>query len=849
MRQDFVSPTAHPHPDGRPAAYVTGGPAAAPSCAPADLGEALAVVPADAGTTYVRGDESVSWQSYRDLHREAGHLAHGLRLTGLVPGDSVLLQCDDNRNLVTAVWACVLGGFVATPVATAPVYDDNAITRRLHYAWELLDRPLVLTDTNLVDRVHRLPGVWAVDRLRIATVEELSQSDVGPVPPRYPARPEDPVIQLLTSGSTGMPKCVRHAHRSLVALAYGSAAANGFGQREITLNWMPLEHVGGIVMSNIRDVLLGCEHVNARTEGFMADPLRWLDWIDRFRATNTWAPNFAFALVNERAEEIGRRRWDLSSMRVIGNGGEAMVSRTAQRFLRLLRPHNLPPDAIRPTWGMSETASAVTFSGLSGEDERRGTHAVDPTSLAGEIRLVEQARTSQGTGATTLVEVGAPIPGISLRIVDQTGAVVPEDRVGRLQVTGATMMTGYHNNAAANREAFTADGWFDTGDLAFLHGGRLTITGRAKDVTIIRGADHLRHEIESVVSEVDGVLPTYAAMRGTTATRCGRAGNGRPVVAVLCADRRPLGMEIVESSADVRYTTAERLPEDLRGADALFVWDFQSTAVEAAWPAADALQWVHVASAGVDAVLFPALRNSDVVLTNSRGVFEGPIAEYVLGIVLTFAKDFAGTFAAQRERRWHHRETERIDGGAVVIVGTGPIGRAAARILRSVGMRVEGIGRTRRDHDPDFGMVHGFDQLTRRLPHADFVVSATPLTERTIGMFNASTLAAMKPSARLINVGRGALVVTEDLVAALRNGVIAGAALDVFDTEPLPASSPLWSMPTVLVSPHMSGDFAGSLPVLAELFVDNYRRWLSGNPLRNVVDKRLGYVPIRAPGG
>ncbi|WP_101835724.1 D-2-hydroxyacid dehydrogenase [Frankia canadensis] len=305
-------------------------------------------------------------------------------------------------------------------------------------------------------------------------------------------------------------------------------------------------------------------------------------------------------------------------------------------------------------------------------------------------------------------------------------------------------------------------------------------------------------------------------------------------------------MREVERGADVRYTTADRLAGDLRGADALLVWDFRSSALEAAWPAADALRWTHVASAGVDAVLFPALRDSDVVLTNSRGVFEGPVAEYVLGLVLAFAKDLAGTMAAQRERRWWYREAERVDGATAVIVGTGPIGRAVARTLRAVGMRVEGVGRGGRGHDPDFGVVHGLDALTRRLGHADYVVVAAPLTARTTGLVDAAALAAMKPSARLINVGRGALVVTADLVAALRAGIIAGAALDVFDTEPLPAGSPLWSMPNVLVSPHMAGDVVGHLPMLAALFVDNYGRWRRGLPLRNVVDKYLGYVPVPA---
>lgn len=327
----------------------------------------------------------------------------------------------------------------------------------------------------------------------------------------------------------------------------------------------------------------------------------------------------------------------------------------------------------------------------------------------------------------------------------------------------------------------------------------------------------------------------------------GGPASDRPVLAVLCADHRPPAMESVESEAEVRYATAATLAEQLRGADALFVWDFLSDAVEDAFPAADRLRWLHIASAGVDKTLFPAMLASDVVLTNSRGVFEDAIAEYVLGAVLAFAKDLRTTIDAQRESRWQHRETERIGGRRALVVGTGPIGRATARMLRAVGMDVAGLGRTRRDDDPDFGVVHPFSELTGQLGLADYVVALAPLTKQTEGMFHAETLAAMRPTARLINAGRGAHVVTDDLVAALRAGTIAGAALDVFEAEPLPADSPLWSMPNVLISPHMSGDFIGWLPALAEVFVDNFRRWQAGEPLRNVVDKALGYVPSGAP--
>ncbi|WP_116042746.1 D-2-hydroxyacid dehydrogenase [Amycolatopsis palatopharyngis] len=302
-------------------------------------------------------------------------------------------------------------------------------------------------------------------------------------------------------------------------------------------------------------------------------------------------------------------------------------------------------------------------------------------------------------------------------------------------------------------------------------------------------------------------------------------------------------MDSIEKSAEVRYTRADGLADALRGADALFVYDFLSPAVPGAWHSADKLRWLHIASAGVDPVLFPELRDSDVELTNSRGVFDDPIAEYVLGVILAFAKDFAGSLRLQDQSRWQHRETERIAGTTALVLGTGPIGRAIARMLRAAGMSVAGIGRRAREDDPDFGTVYASDNLTEHLPSADYVVAVAPLTEQTKGIFNADAFAAMKSTARFVNVGRGELVLTGDLIEALRSGQIAGAALDVFDTEPLPTDSPLWSMPDVLLSPHMSGDFIGWRNTLVEVFADNFRRWTAGLPLRNVVDKSLGYVP------
>ena len=302
-------------------------------------------------------------------------------------------------------------------------------------------------------------------------------------------------------------------------------------------------------------------------------------------------------------------------------------------------------------------------------------------------------------------------------------------------------------------------------------------------------------------------------------------------------------MEPVAERAELRPTEEAGLAAALRGADVLFAYDFLSTAVPAAWHAAGSVRWLHVAAAGVDAVLAPEVRRSGVVVTNSRGVFEEPIAEYVLAQVLSFAKDLPGSLRLQAEHRWQHRESERVAGTRALVVGTGPIGRAVARLLRAVGVEVHGSGRRARQEDPDFATVTDAAALPTELGRADWVIAVPPLTEATRGMFDAAAFAAMAPHARFVNVGRGELVRTPDLVAALWEGRIAGAALDVVDPEPLPAGHELWDLPNVALTPHNAGDFHGWREALTELFADNFLRWVDGRPLRNVVDMSLGYVP------
>lgn len=320
-----------------------------------------------------------------------------------------------------------------------------------------------------------------------------------------------------------------------------------------------------------------------------------------------------------------------------------------------------------------------------------------------------------------------------------------------------------------------------------------------------------------------------------------------PRVVMLTADGtpEPANLAALERLADLVVTTADGLRAALPGADALVLWDFFSGALQEAWPAVDRLRWVHVTAAGVDTLLFDALRESEVVVTNAHGVFDEPIAEYVLTAVLAHDKRWNEHKALQAERRWQHHELRLTRGRRCLVIGTGGIGRATARLLRAVGCEVRGAGRREVDDDPDFGRVVSTDRLADDdvVGWADHVVLVAPLTPQTAGLVDDQVLSAMRPAAHLVNVGRGPLVDEDALVDALREGQIAGATLDVFTTEPLPPDSPLWDLPTVTISSHLSGDVVGWRDALADQVEVNLRRFVAGEDLMNVVDKALGYVP------
>jgi phosphoglycerate dehydrogenase-like enzyme len=303
---------------------------------------------------------------------------------------------------------------------------------------------------------------------------------------------------------------------------------------------------------------------------------------------------------------------------------------------------------------------------------------------------------------------------------------------------------------------------------------------------------------------------------------------------------------VPESNTGASYVLAadmQAVRSHLAACDVVFHYGEPRDALRANWDLTGNLRWLHIGGVGVDWTLFDELVASDVVMTNSRGIFDTTLPEYLLALMLALAKDLPGTLRAQAASEWRHHLLQPLSGGRVVIVGAGSIARSAGRLLRAMGMQVTLVGRTERDGEPDEGRIRAVADLHQLLPETDWLVVLAPLTPETRGLIGSTELGLLPLDARVVNIGRGPIVVERALIDALDAGALAGAALDVFEREPLRSDSPLWDMPNFIVSPHIGGDVADTAAAFGDAFVANLERYIAGEPLHNVIDKHLGFVP------
>lgn len=466
----------------------------------------------DSGTVAVAAPGNAEFVSYPTLLDRSRRLLAGLRQRGLTAGDHVVVYSSEPLHFFTMFWACALGGF--RPLLVARPTDPAAraaVSDRMDHAVRLLDSPVILCD-------DAAPAELSDDLVVLDTTR------YGELPPAMDAHqpdPQDVALLMMSSGSTGPPKLIQLTVRGLVEFAAGTPALLPIRPGDTTLNWLPLDHSGAFLLYHLLGVFVGGTNVHAPTELILADPLCWLDLISEYQVNHTWSPNFGYQLVNEALSAQPDRHWDLSSVASMVNGGEQITVPVMAEFLRVTAPFGIRPEVLVPAWGMTETVTAISFArpGLTPNVYRVGRSESD-----GGLDWADEKADSGD--CLTFVGVGAPAPGASLRVVDDDNVVLPEGRIGRLQVCSARVTPGYFGNPAADRAAFVPDDdglrtWLDTRDLAFGKDGQIVIAGRQGDRIILNGHNHYAHDIETLVATVPGVVPGAVAACGVPNERTG----------------------------------------------------------------------------------------------------------------------------------------------------------------------------------------------------------------------------------------------------------------------------------------------------------------------------------------
>ncbi len=450
------------------------------------------------GFTFVEPGSEDRFVSFGALREEAARRAALLQGAGLGRGERLAMILPDGPDFVPWFAAALWAGLVPMPLS-----PPLAIGRLDAYLEDLEAILACGQPAGLIagGRIYSLvaPVVSRVRSVRRLIEGDEAMRDASALSPVEPAQvgPDDLALLQFTSGSTAAPKGVMVTHAALVANA-GGMARHGLGldpDQDRGLSWLPLFHDMGLIGFVVTPMLTSCNVTILPTLAFARRPLLWLEELHRRGATATGGPNFAYALAARRATPEVARSLDLSRVRTMGCGAEPISVETLKRFEETFAPSGLRPGVVRPCYGLAEATLAVSFH-PQGEPFR--SERLDPSIYE------RDRRASPAPEGLEVVSCGRPLPGHELRVVGEGGQPLPERAVGEIALRGPSIMKGYFRNPEATA-AVLEDGWLRTGDLGYLASGELYVTGRLKDVVIVRGRNHDPQRIEWLAERVEGV--------------------------------------------------------------------------------------------------------------------------------------------------------------------------------------------------------------------------------------------------------------------------------------------------------------------------------------------------------
>jgi 1-acyl-sn-glycerol-3-phosphate acyltransferase len=457
---------------------------------------------------YLYGDAGDAEEiTYADLVEGATAVAGGLQARGLEPGQTVALMLPTGGDFFSGFYGILLAGGV--PVPLYPPTRWSQIEDHLRRQASILtnSQAALLVTVPEAQRLAWLLRSQAGDLHRVVTVAELAADRKDCEPPS--ARARDIALLQYTSGSTGAPKGVILTHANLLANIRIMGQVARTTAADVFVSWLPLYHDMGLIGACLGSLYHGCPLVLMSPLSFLARPERWLWAIHSHRGTISAAPNFAYELCLRRLDERALEGLDLSSWRLALNGAEPINPDTVTRFCQRFAPYGFRPEAMTPVYGLAECSLGLAFPppgrGLCVDRIKR-----EPFQRAGRAEPADDGDPT----ALRFVGCGYPLPGHQIRIIDDTGYEAAERQVGRLQFKGPSATGGYFRNAEATRRLFDGD-WLDSGDLAYVAGGEVYLTGRAKDLIIRAGRNIHPHELEEAIGDLPGIRKGCVAVFGS----------------------------------------------------------------------------------------------------------------------------------------------------------------------------------------------------------------------------------------------------------------------------------------------------------------------------------------------
>ncbi len=455
-----------------------------------------------AGITFIQGEHDEDFCSYGDFLADAEYCLHNLRTRGVVESDEVVLQLDDNRKFLTVFWACILGRMIPVPLSPKISADQRL---KLLKVWQQLKSPWYVAEHETLDKLQQAdnyPGeVRQQLRERFLSVAEISLRSFREAAAE--CSPQDIAYIQYSSGSTGDPKGVVLTHDNLCANVIAIIKRSRATSQDSILSWMPLTHDMGMICFHLTGVFAAISQYVMPTALFIRRPLLWIQKASDKRITQLYSPNFGLQFFLSSFQRQRLPDWDLSSVRILFNGAEQISAKICNDFTSALEPFHFRPNTIFPGYGLAEASVAVS---LPDPGDSFKTYTIERSSLVSGQRV--RFNDNHQQIHPSFVEVGYPVDDCEVRITDK-GKELEAWHQGMIEVRGRNVTAGYYGQANADR---CSTDWLATGDLGFMAGDRLVITGRIKNTIILNGTNYFPHDLENILFGIPGVELGHVAV-------------------------------------------------------------------------------------------------------------------------------------------------------------------------------------------------------------------------------------------------------------------------------------------------------------------------------------------------